>query len=117
TARHDGLPAAAVASALARFQGVKRRQEELGTARGVTVVDDFAHHPTAVGKTLEALRGRYPGRRLVVLFEPRSLTAGRELFFASYVDAFALADAVWLAPLYHAKRLEAGERLDRQALA
>jgi UDP-N-acetylmuramate-alanine ligase len=52
-----------------------------------------------------------------VLFEPRSLTAGRELFFSSYVDAFALADTVWLAPLYHAKRLGAGERLDREALA
>lgn len=116
-ARQDGIPAEDLAAAFSGFHGVKRRQEELGTVREVTVVDDFAHHPTAVRKTLEALRGRYPGRRLMVLFEPRSLTAGREFFFSSYVDAFALADAVWLAPLYHAKRLEAGERLDREALA
>ncbi|MFY9824880.1 MAG: Mur ligase family protein, partial [Thermoanaerobaculia bacterium] len=99
-ARRDGLPAAAVAAALARFHGVKRRLEELGTARGVTVVDDFAHHPTAVEKTLEALRQRYPGRRLVTLFEPRSLTAGRRFFFEPYRQAFAGADRVLFAPLF-----------------
>jgi len=88
-ARRDGLPAAGVAAALGRFRGVKRRLEELSTGRGVTVVDDFAHHPTAVAKTLEALRQRFPGRRLVVLFEPRSLTAGRAFFFAPYPSAFA----------------------------
>jgi UDP-N-acetylmuramate: L-alanyl-gamma-D-glutamyl-meso-diaminopimelate ligase len=116
-ARRDGLGAAEVAAAFARFHGVKRRQEELGTERGVTVVDDFAHHPTAVGKTLASLRGRYPGRRLVVLFEPRSLTAGREMFFDAYLEAFSLADTVWLAPIFHAGRLPASQRLDREALA
>ncbi len=116
-ARHDGLPAAAVASALARFQGVKRRLEELGTARGVTVVDDFAHHPTAVEKTLAALRQRYPGRRLVALFEPRSLTAGRRFFFALYRQAFAGADRVLFAPIFHSSRLAPEERLDLGALA
>jgi UDP-N-acetylmuramate: L-alanyl-gamma-D-glutamyl-meso-diaminopimelate ligase len=116
-ARRDGLPAAAVADALARFHGVKRRLEELGTARGVTVIDDFAHHPTAVDKTLGALRQRYPGRRLVVLFEPRSLTAGRALFHAPYRAAFAQADRVLFAPTFYLGRLAPEERLDFGALA
>jgi UDP-N-acetylmuramate: L-alanyl-gamma-D-glutamyl-meso-diaminopimelate ligase len=116
-ARRDGSPAADAAAALGRFSGVRRRLEELGTVGGVTVVDDFAHHPTAVGKTLAALRGRYPGRRLVVLFEPRSLTAGRRFFFDQYLAAFALADEALFAPLFHAGRLEPEERLDLAALA
>ena len=116
-ARRDGLPAAAAASALSRFHGVKRRLEELGTAGGVTVVDDFAHHPTAVEKTLVALRQRYPGRRLVVLFEPRSLTAGRRFFFEPYREAFAGADRVLFAPTFHSGRLAPEERLDFGALA
>jgi UDP-N-acetylmuramate: L-alanyl-gamma-D-glutamyl-meso-diaminopimelate ligase len=116
-ARRDGLPAAAVVDALARFHGVKRRLEELGTARGVTVVDDFAHHPTAVDKTLGALRQRYPGRRLLVLFEPRSLTAGRALFHDPYRAAFAQADRVLFAPTFHLGRLAEDERLDFGTLA
>src|SRR5882724_562806 len=116
-ARHDGLPVAAVVDALSRFRGVKRRLEELGTARGVSVVDDFAHHPTAVDKTLGALRQRYPGRRLLVLFEPRSLTAGRSMFHDPYRSAFAQADRVLFAPTFHLGRLAAEERLDFGALA
>ncbi len=116
-ARRDGIAAEDAAAALGRFRGVRRRLEELGTVEEVTVVDDFAHHPTAVAKTLAALRGRYPGRRLVVLFEPRSLTAGRRLFFDPYLEAFALADEALLAPLFHAGRLAPEERLDLEALA
>ena len=116
-ARRDGIPAAELAAAFARFSGVKRRLDELGTARGVTVVDDFAHHPTAVEKTLIALRQRYPGRRLVALFEPRSLTAGRGFFFEPYRQAFAGADRVLFAPTFHNGRLAAEERLDFGALA
>ncbi len=116
-ARHDGLPAAQVAAAFASFQGVKRRLEELGTARGVTVVDDFAHHPTAVDKTLTALRQRYPGQRLMALFEPRSLTAGRQFFFEPYREAFTRADRVLFAPTFHSGRLRAEERLDFHQLA
>ncbi len=116
-ARRDGLPAADVASAFARFHGVKRRLEELGTGRGVTVVDDFAHHPTAVDKTLGALRQRYPGRRLMVLFEPRSLTAGRHFFYEPYRQAFSQADRVLFAPIFHEGRLSADERLDFGTLA
>jgi UDP-N-acetylmuramate: L-alanyl-gamma-D-glutamyl-meso-diaminopimelate ligase len=116
-ARRDGLPAAAVVDALSRFHGVKRRLEELGTACGVAVVDDFAHHPTAVDKTLGALRQRYPGRRLVVLFEPRSLTAGRALFHDPYRAAFAQAGRVLFAPTFHLGRLAEEERLDFGTLA
>jgi len=116
-ARRDGIPAAEAAAALARFHGVKRRLEELGTARGVTVVDDFAHHPTAVEKTLVALRQRYPARRVVALFEPRSLTAGRRFFFEPYRQAFAGADRVLFAPTFHNGRLPPEERLDFAALA
>jgi len=116
-ARRDGLPADAVARALARFRGVKRRLEELPAGRGVAVVDDFAHHPTAVQKTIEALRQRYPGRRLVVLFEPRSLTAGRRMFDAAYHEAFRGADRVLFAPIFHAGRLGDDEKLDLAGLA
>ncbi len=116
-ARHDGLPAADVAAALASFRGVERRLQEVGGTGGVVVVDDFAHHPTAVGKTLEALRQRYPGRRLVALFEPRSLTAGRTMFFDAYRQAFAGAGRVLFAPSFHGGRLGAEERLDFAALA
>jgi len=116
-ARHDGVPAAAVADALGRFAGVARRQDELGTAGGVTVVDDFAHHPTAVETTLAGLRDRYPGRRLIVLFEPRSLTAGRSFFLDAYGQAFRGADRVLIAPVYYAGRFSPDELLDRHTLA
>ncbi|MFL6193842.1 MAG: UDP-N-acetylmuramate--L-alanine ligase [Thermoanaerobaculia bacterium] len=116
-ARRDGIPAGELAAAFGRFHGVKRRLEELGTERGITVVDDFAHHPTAVEKTLTALRQRYPGRRVVALFEPRSLTAGRRFFFDPYREAFAGADRVLFAPIFHNGRLAPEERLDFGALA
>jgi len=116
-ARRDGLPAEAVARALSRFAGVARRQEELGSPGGVTVVDDFAHHPTAVAETLAGLRQRYAGRRLAVLFEPRSLTAGRSFFFDRYLAAFAAADRVLFAPVFYAERFAAGDLLDLPRLA
>jgi UDP-N-acetylmuramate: L-alanyl-gamma-D-glutamyl-meso-diaminopimelate ligase len=115
-ARLDALPAAAVLQAIASFEGVRRRLEEVGCAGDVVVVDDFAHHPTAVATTLDGIRRRYRGRRLVVLFEPRSLTAGRSFFFASYVAAFARADRVVFAPIFHAGRLAAEDRLDLERL-
>ena len=112
-ARGDGMTAPAVASALGHFAGAARRQDELGTVDGVTVVDDFAHHPTAVAATLAGLRRRYAGRRLTVCFEPRSLTAGRRFF----QDAYAAADRLLLAPVHYADRYPADELLDLPALA
>ncbi len=114
--RHDGIAAEPLAAALGGFGGVERRQQELGTEGGVTVVDDFAHHPTAIAATIPALRQRYAGRRLIVVFEPRSLTAGRRIFFDRYREALATAEAAFLAPLFHADRLSDDERLDVDAL-
>ena len=115
-ARHDGLSAESVVRALARFQGVKRRLEILGTRREVTVIDDFAHHPTAVEMTLEGLRGRFPDSRLITIFEPRTLTAGRAFLHDGYVRALEGADRVLLAPIYHHLRLPPEERLDIEKL-
>src|SRR6185369_2596792 len=70
-----GLDRRAVAEALAEFQSVKRRMQVRGVVRGITVIDDFAHHPTAVSETLKAARAKYPGHRLIALFEPRSYTS------------------------------------------
>jgi UDP-N-acetylmuramate: L-alanyl-gamma-D-glutamyl-meso-diaminopimelate ligase len=81
------------------------------------VVDDFAHHPTAVAATLAGLAGRYAGRRLVVCFEPRSLTAGRRFFQDAYAAAFAAADRLLLAPVHYAERYPAEQLLDLPALA
>jgi UDP-N-acetylmuramate: L-alanyl-gamma-D-glutamyl-meso-diaminopimelate ligase len=116
-ARRDELAPAVVARALASFPGVARRLEEVGEAAGVTVVDDFAHHPTAVGESLAALARRHPGRRLVAVFEPRSLTAGRRLFHDAYLRAFAAAGRAFLAPVFHRQRLGPGDCLDVAALA
>lgn len=112
-----GLAPDTIAAAVATFPGVRRRLEVIGEARGMTVVDDFAHHPTAVGLTLEGARFRFPGRRLVAVFEPRSLTAGRSDFAAAYEAAFANADLALIAPVYHRARLGADHVLDRSALA
>ncbi len=107
----------AIADALGSFRGVQRRLQLLGEAGGVAVVDDFAHHPTEVAGGIEGLRRRFGRRRLVVAFEPRSLTAARAEFLDSYVAAFEGADAVVLASVFHAGRLEEEERLDTQALS
>jgi UDP-N-acetylmuramate: L-alanyl-gamma-D-glutamyl-meso-diaminopimelate ligase len=112
-----GVPETAALAALARFPGVARRMELRGEGSGVAVVDDFAHHPTALGVTIVAARQRWPGRRLVVAFEPRSLTAARRDFGAAYLEALAGADLVVVAAPFHAGRLAADELLDRAALA
>jgi UDP-N-acetylmuramate: L-alanyl-gamma-D-glutamyl-meso-diaminopimelate ligase len=88
------------AAALGEFRGVRRRQEVVGETRGVTVIDDFAHHPTAVAGTLAALRERYPGRRLRAVFEPRSNTSRRRVFQREFVEALASADEAVLAAVF-----------------
>ena len=113
----DGIDPAQAAGSLSRFRGVARRLEEVGTAAGITVVDDFAHHPTAIAASLAALRQRYPGRRLLALYEPRSLTAGRSFLHDAYREAFALADVAGIAPVHYRDRLTAEERLDLSRLA
>ncbi|HLM67207.1 MAG TPA: UDP-N-acetylmuramate:L-alanyl-gamma-D-glutamyl-meso-diaminopimelate ligase [Longimicrobium sp.] len=93
-----------VREGLRTFASVKRRMEVRGEVRGVTVIDDFAHHPTAVRETIDAVRQRYPGRSIVAVFEPRSYTAQRREFQAEYQRAFASADRVVLAGLFHPER-------------
>lgn len=113
----NGVDEHQAAAALSSFRGVRRRLEVVGEEGGVVFVDDFAHHPTEVAASLSALRGRFPSRRLVALYEPRSLSAGRSEFETAYLDAFRPADAVWLAPVFHAGRLMPDERLDLERLA
>jgi UDP-N-acetylmuramate: L-alanyl-gamma-D-glutamyl-meso-diaminopimelate ligase len=100
-----GLDPHQLAGGLASFRGVKRRMEIVGTEGGVTVVDDFAHHPTAVAATVAGAKLRFPGRRVWAAFEPRSMTAGRADFFEPYSEALGKADGVALAAPFHAARL------------
>ena len=102
-----GLDRALVAEALADFKSVKRRLEVRGEVSGVTVIDDFAHHPTAVRETLAAAKARFPRRRIVAIFEPRSYTAQIKLFQQPFVEALANADAVVIAGLFHPERYAA----------
>ncbi len=106
------------AAALAEFRGVRRRQEVVGTVAGVTVIDDFAHHPTAVAGTLAALRERYPGRRLRAVFEPRSNTSRRRVFQDEFVTALAAADETVLAAVFtkESDPIPAAERLAPDAI-
>ena len=106
-----GVPLSAAVAALARFEGVRRRQDLLFEARGVRVYDDFAHHPTAVEETLLALRQRHPEGDLWAVFEPRSATACRALHQQAYERAFGAATRVILAPLGRSDIPEP-ERLD-----
>ena len=101
---------------IARFPGVARRQQVVGEAEDIVVVDDFAHHPTALAATIAAARQRWPGRRLVVAFEPRSITAARRSFQAAYLEALSGADLVLVAAPFHRDRLDPAEVLDRQAV-
>ncbi|MBU0730372.1 MAG: UDP-N-acetylmuramate:L-alanyl-gamma-D-glutamyl-meso-diaminopimelate ligase [Proteobacteria bacterium] len=91
---HIGVSPEKIAQGLKEFQGVKRRQEVRGIAKGVTVIDDFAHHPTAVEATLAALKGAYDGDRLIAVFEPRTNSSRRKIFQNAYVDVFGKADMV-----------------------
>jgi UDP-N-acetylmuramate: L-alanyl-gamma-D-glutamyl-meso-diaminopimelate ligase len=100
-----------------RFAGVKRRQETRGVAQGVTVVDDFAHHPTAVRETLAALRGRYGRGRLIAVFEPRSATSRRAIFQEAYAEAFAAADEIIIGAVSHPEKAPDGDRFDPDRLA
>lgn len=111
-----GVPLAGARSALASFHGVRRRQDLLGSPGGVTVYDDFAHHPTAVDETLRALRARHRSGSLWAVFEPRSATACRALHQEEYTRAFGAADRVLFAPLGRTNVPE-GERLDLPRLA
>jgi len=103
--------------ALATFKNVKRRAEVRGEERGVTVIDDFAHHPTAVRETLRALRARYKDRRLIAIFEPRSWSSRLAVFQHDYANAFLAADYVVVANVFDSQKVtEKGRALDTNEL-
>jgi UDP-N-acetylmuramate: L-alanyl-gamma-D-glutamyl-meso-diaminopimelate ligase len=108
---YTGLGPSELAEGLRTFKGIKRRLEVVGVADGVTVLDDFAHHPTAVHETLSALRMGYPDRRMWAVFEPRSASSCRRVFQDDFARAFGAADEVILAPVFRSTLPEA-ERLD-----
>ncbi len=95
-AHSEGIPVPQIAEGLSTFKGMKRRQEVRGEPGGVLVLDDFAHHPTAVTATLQAVRAAHPNRRLVAVFEPRSNSSRRKAFETPYGEAFDAADQVFL---------------------
>jgi UDP-N-acetylmuramate: L-alanyl-gamma-D-glutamyl-meso-diaminopimelate ligase len=102
-----GLDRGAVSGAIGEFKSVKRRMQVRGQVRGVTVIDDFAHHPTAVRETLVAARAKYPGHRVVAVFEPRSYTAQVKSFQESFEGGLGEADWVVIAGLFHPERYTA----------
>ena len=112
---HVGLPASALAEGLRSFKGIKRRLETVGVADGVTVLDDFAHHPTAVHETLAALRTGYPSRRVWAVFEPRSASSCRRVFQQDFAAAFGAADEVVIAGVFRSS-LPESERLSVEQL-
>jgi UDP-N-acetylmuramate: L-alanyl-gamma-D-glutamyl-meso-diaminopimelate ligase len=101
---------------MADFLGVKRRQELLGEVNGVTVVEDFAHHPTAVDLTLKCMRERFPGRRVLAVFEPRSATSRRKVFQDDYAAAFGQADAVFVAQPFDQSKISETDRFSTDEL-
>ena len=108
----QGVPAAAIQAALRSFKSVKRRLEVRAEVAGITVIDDFAHHPTAIRETLRALRAAYPGRRLWAVLEPRSNTLRRNVFERELIESLALADQVVLASVFNSGAVPERERLE-----
>ncbi len=111
--RFRGLAAEAMQRGLESFRGIKRRMEIRGVERGVTVIDDFAHHPTAIATTLDGARKRFPGRRIWALFEPRSISSARKEFETGYIEAFHQADRVIIGPVFHRGRYETRYGIDK----
>jgi UDP-N-acetylmuramate: L-alanyl-gamma-D-glutamyl-meso-diaminopimelate ligase len=110
-----GIDSPTTAAGLAQFRGVKRRLEALGTVGGVTVYDDFAHHPTAIAETLAALRAAHPEGRIRAVFEPRSASSCRRVFQRAFADSFRAADDVIIAAVFRSN-LPDDERLSAEQL-
>jgi UDP-N-acetylmuramate: L-alanyl-gamma-D-glutamyl-meso-diaminopimelate ligase len=116
-AASSGIPKDAIAAALGTFKSVKRRLEVKAQVNGITIVDDFAHHPTAIAGTLKALRARYPGARLWAILEPRSNTLRRRVLQSDLARSLAQADEVIVAGVFRSESVPENERLDLPALA
>ncbi|MBI4624439.1 MAG: Mur ligase, partial [Verrucomicrobia bacterium] len=104
-------------AALARFRGVRRRQEVLLRQPQLTVIEDFGHHPTALAETLDSFRARFSGTLLTAVFEPRSNTARTKMLQAGFMRALAQADEVYLGPVSRPERLAEDERFDPEGVA
>ncbi len=111
-AAHYGIETAAIAEALKSFKSVKRRLEIKAQVDGITIIDDFAHHPTAIAETLKALRTRYPGSRLWAIFEPRSNTMRRNILEKELAHGLAQADNVVIASIFNPDAIPEQERLE-----
>jgi UDP-N-acetylmuramate: L-alanyl-gamma-D-glutamyl-meso-diaminopimelate ligase len=112
-----GIAKERIAAALKTFKSVKRRLEVRTIVGGITIIDDFAHHPTAIAGTLTALRSRYPGARVWVILEPRSNTMRRNVLQNDLAKSLALADEVVVANVFKSEAIPEGERLDLSAVA
>ena len=115
-ARFYEVPKTKIDNALKSFSGVARRQEMRGEARGVKVIDDFGHHPTAIAYTLQALHHRYPGHRIWAVFEPRSNTTRRAVFQQQLPDALKVADGVFISQVAKLEQIPEEERLNPEAV-
>jgi len=115
-ARFYDVPKTKVDNAFKRFSGIARRQEVRGEARGVKVIDDFGHHPTAIAHTMQALRHRYPGHRIWAVFEPRSNTTRRAVFQQRLSDALKAADGVFISQVAKLEQIPENERLNPEAV-
>lgn len=115
-AKFYGIPSANIQMALTSFEGIARRQEVRGEVRGVKVIDDFGHHPTAIAQTLSALRQRYHGQRIWAIFEPRSNTTRRAVFQQLLPDALKLADGVFISEVARLDQIPETERLNPEAV-
>jgi UDP-N-acetylmuramate: L-alanyl-gamma-D-glutamyl-meso-diaminopimelate ligase len=116
-AANCGIPPDVIATALKTFKSVKRRLEVKAEVNGITMIDDFAHHPTAIAATLTALQTRYPGRRLWAILEPRSNTLRRNVFQDDLAKSLAIADEVVIANVFKSESIPEAERLDVTAVA
>ena len=115
-AKHCGLKNQQIQSAFDTFKGIRRRMEVRGIAGGVTVIDDFGHHPTAIRETLKALRLKYPREKIRAVFEPRSNTTRRNVFQNELAASFADADAVIVSEVARLEQLATEERLNPEKL-
>jgi UDP-N-acetylmuramate: L-alanyl-gamma-D-glutamyl-meso-diaminopimelate ligase len=115
-AANYGIGADAIAAALREFHSVKRRMEVKAEIHGITIIDDFAHHPTAIAQTLKAVRTRYARRRIWAVLEPRSNTLRRAVFQQELAKSLAIADQVVLADVFKSEAIPEGERLDPAAV-
>ncbi len=116
-ARFGGLTDEQIREGLNTFRGIRRRQQERGTTHGITIIDDFGHHPTAIRETLRGLRQRYAGRRLWALFEPRSNTSRRNVLQNELIEALTEADGSVIAAVANPEKVAADQRLDTAKVA